>query len=107
MTWVQEHFPTFLAIAGQFRQALPITEWIKIAAVAVVTAVLTSFVTIARLEVKVDTLSQARQELTTRRDQDMIKLDRDIELIRADLRTISQDMAVMKERVTNRLERRK
>ena len=91
--WADEamrHWQHALAAAAVIRQVLPPHEWVKIAVVAVVTAVITSQVTLARLDERMisidDRLNSARLErefIIRKRDEQVIELRRQVERIEA------------------------
>ena len=93
MHWFHEHLPTIMASASAVRHALPISELIKIAAVAVVTALLTAMLTIARLEEKVNSIHEFRQQQITRRNIEVDKIERDVAEIKRQLLQISVQLA--------------
>lgn len=95
----RSHWQHILSAAGVVRQALPMMEWVKIAVVAVVTAVLTSQVTIARLDERIVSSLKEREILVKRRDEQVRELkDRD-QRIEDRLEGIATDVAILKARV--------
>ena len=86
----RHHWQSALAAGAVIRQALPLQEWIKIAVVAVVTAVVTSQVTIARLDERINALelrirerAAERDFIIRKRDEQVTEIKRDIERIEA------------------------
>ena len=76
-----QHWQHALAAGAAIRQAMPMQEWIKAAVIAVVTAVITSSVTIARLEERIDGIQAARAQMIKQRDEQTQEIKRDIRRI--------------------------
>jgi len=60
-----------LAVAGAIKQALPLSEWVRVIVVAVVTAVLTMWTTTARLDERIVSIKAEISEI--KRDVDKIE----------------------------------
>jgi uncharacterized membrane protein (DUF106 family) len=91
--WVDEasrHWQHWLAASTTIRQALPFQEWIKIAVVAIVTAVITSQVTLVRLDERIKALEDRmgavqneRDFIIRKRDEQVSELKRQVDRIEA------------------------
>jgi len=86
----RHHWQHALAATTAIRQALPLQEWIKIAVVAVVTAVVTSQVTLARLDERINALDLRlkavqieREFIIRKRDEQVAEIRRQVERIEA------------------------
>ena len=98
MHWFHEHLPTIMASASAVRHALPVSEMIKIAVVAIVTALLTAMVTIARLEEKINAIQDFRHQQIARRNLEVDKIERDVAEIKRQLLAISVQLARLESR---------
>ena len=82
--WLDEarqHGHHVIAAAAAMREVLLMKEWIRVAVVAVVTSVVTSQVTIARLDERITALKNEREIIVRNRDGQMAELKaRDTEL---------------------------
>jgi len=77
----RQHWQHVLAALPVIKQALPMQEWIRIAVIAIVTAVVTSQITLARIEERISAGQQLRAEGIARRDLQITKLEqRDADL---------------------------
>ena len=63
-----------LAAAAVIKQTLPFAEWIRIAVVALITAVVTSQITLARLDERITALTSEREIIIKNRDGQMSEL---------------------------------
>jgi len=86
----KNHWQYALAAASAIRQMFPFQEWVKIAIVAVVTAVITSQVTLARLDERIKGLDERmktyqaeRDFIIRKRDEQIIELRHQVERIEA------------------------
>ena len=77
------HWQHALAAAAFVRGALPLQEWVKIAVVAIVTAVLSSQVTIARLDERITAMQREREFIERKRDEQVAELKRQVDRIEA------------------------
>jgi hypothetical protein len=84
------HCQDTLAAAAVIRQVFPFQEWIKIAVVAVVTAVVTSQVTLARLDERIKGIEERmvatqkeRDFIIRKRDEQVAEIRRQVERIEA------------------------
>jgi uncharacterized membrane protein (DUF106 family) len=85
-----QHWQHALAAGAAIRQALPLQEWIKIAVVAIVTAVITSQVTLVRLDERIKALEDRmravqneRDFIIRKRDEQVSELKRQVDRIEA------------------------
>ena len=77
--WLEEartHWGQVLAAGTVIRQALPMTEWIRIAVVALVTAVITSQVTLAELKGEIKSIRTERDILVGKRSEQLAVAER-------------------------------
>jgi multidrug efflux pump subunit AcrA (membrane-fusion protein) len=79
-----------ILFAGKVREALPPMEWVKIAVVAIVTSVLTSTVTIARLEERIDGLRIERKIIVEARDKQTRRIEQRLDRIEARLEQLKR-----------------
>jgi len=99
--WLDEarnHWQHALAAGAVMRQALPLQEWIKIAVVAIVTAVVTSQVTLARLDERVNAIEERmkavqneRDFIIRKRDEQVAELKKQVDRIEAAVMLIQID----------------
>lgn len=76
MDEARNHWQHMLAASTVIRQAFPLQEWIRIAVVALVTAVVTSQITLARLDERITALRNERVLLVTKRDEQLAMSER-------------------------------
>lgn len=86
----RHHWQHALSAAAAVRQVFPLQEWLKIAVVAVVTAVVTSQVTLARLDERINALDLRlkavqieREFIIRKRDEQVAEIRRQVERIEA------------------------
>ena len=110
LQWVdefQQHRQSVLAAATAIRAALPMTEWIRIAVVALVTAVITSQVTLAELKGEIKSIRTEREILVSkrseqlavserRRDEQVNEIKRHVERMEAAVTMIQVQLAARK-----------
>mgnify|MGYP001581678820 CR=1 FL=1 len=77
-------------LAGKVREVLPLSEWVKIAVIAVVTSVLTSTVTIARLEERIDAMKTERRIIIDSRDKQTLRIEQRLDRIEAKLEQLKK-----------------
>ena len=108
--WLEEartHWQSVLAASGVVKQALPMQEWIRIAVVALVTAVITSQVTLAELKGEIKSIRTEREILVSkrseqlavserRRDEQVNEIKRHVERMEAAVTMIQVQLAARK-----------
>ena len=97
--WIDEaqrHWQHALAAAAAIRNALPAQKLIEIGVVSVVTAVLTSQITIARLDERINRLHSEREIYIKKRDEQVAEIKRNIDDLQKDVRRIAIEHARMK-----------
>ena len=94
--WADEaaqHWQNALAAAAAIQQALSVQKLIEIAAVSIVCAVVTSQITIARLDERINRLQSEREIYIKKRDEQVAEIKRDVEDIRKNVERITIEQA--------------
>lgn len=98
-SWVDEarHQVRYILVAATaLKNAFPMTELIRLAVVALVTAVFTSQVTMARLDERINAISAQRTLLVQKRDEQVTEMKRQDELILQQLNELVTSVALIK-----------
>ena len=101
--WAEEarqHWHQILTAGTVIKDALPVQEWIRTAVIALVTAVVTSQITIARLDERIialgDKFSSLRSErelIIKRRDEQVARVESKIDRLESSLRLVEREHA--------------
>ena len=91
----RHHWQHALAASTAVRAALPMQEWLRIGVVAVVTAVITSQVTVARLDERIIKLDERMKAYQAEREFIMRKRDEQVAEIRRQVERIEAAVASM------------
>lgn len=93
---VQQHGQHALAAAAYLKQVVPWGELLKLGAIAIVTAVLTSNVTIAKLEAEQASSHRIREMQIKNRDAQIQRMDERDARMEERLNQIAADVAALK-----------
>lgn len=97
--WIDEaaqHWQHALAAATVIREALPMQELIRITVIAIVTALLTAQITIARLDERITAIRNERQILVEKRNEQVAEVKRDIERLETAVNGLQVQIAGIK-----------
>jgi len=97
--WIDEarqHWQHVMAASGMMRDVLPGKEWVRVAVVAVVTSVVTSQVTIGRLDERITALKNEREIIVRNRNDQMNDIKRDIEQLQIMVMSLRLEMKTAK-----------
>ena len=94
--WLDEflqHWHSMLAAGAFVKNALPLQEWVKIAVVAIVTAVVTSQITVARMDERLVAFKSERELLVKTRDAQVVEIRKDVDRIEIIVQDIRVEIA--------------
>jgi hypothetical protein len=88
MDWLDEartHWQHILAAAGAVRELFPVQELLRIVVVSLATAMLTSYVTVIRLDERITAIRNEREIVIKKRDEQIIEIKSDIQRLENNL----------------------
>jgi hypothetical protein len=100
--WIDEarqHWQSILSAGAFIKSALSVQELLRVAVIAIVTAVLTTWTTTVELKAEIRAINQAREAQIARRDKEISAMHaRDEKLIER-VQAIAEDVAIIKARM--------
>ena len=92
----RQHWQSILSAGAFIKSALPLQELFKIAVVTIVTAVVTSQVTMARFDERLIAFKNERELIVKKRDEQVIEIRKDVDKIQIIVQDIRVEIARIK-----------